>query len=144
MKIYDYLCGMKETLTNIKNLFNGMKKNKKSIDLQKEQYRGTLKQIMKVRGLRTISLKNYSDWKKETPDTGGIHSLKLDVLSGYLNIYGYGTTAKTNKPVCSSTAIEDASAETYHAIYDRVMQILGDEKNIPYRVRKNILVRVAR
>lgn len=121
-----------------------MAKNKKNMDLQKEQYRGTLKQIMKVRGLRTISLNNYSNWKGETPDVAGVHSLKLDVQSGYLNIYGYEMTAKTNKPVCSSEAIEDATADTYRSVYDRVMQVLGDEKNIPYRVRKNILVRVAR
>lgn len=121
-----------------------MRKARKNMDLKKEEYRGTLKQIMKVRGLRTISLNNYNTWKGIPTDTEGIHSLKLDIQSGYLNIYGYGTTVKSGKPVCSEVAIEDASAYTYKGVYDQVMQILDDEKNIPYRVRKNILVRVAR
>jgi hypothetical protein len=121
-----------------------MKKNRKSMDIRKEEYRGTLKQIMKVRGLRTISLNNYNNWKGNVSDMDGVHSVKLDIMSGYLNIYGYGTAAKSGKPVCSETAIDDASAATYKNVYDQVMAILDDEKNIPYRVRKNILVRVAR
>ena len=121
-----------------------MRKSRKNMDLKKEEYRGTLKQIMKVRGLRTISLNNYNNWKDGTSDTNGIHSVKLDIMSGYLNIYGYGITSKTGKPVCSDIAVEDASASTYKGVYDQVMRILNDEKNIPYRVRKNILVRVAR
>lgn len=127
----------------LKSIF-AMKKNQKNLNLQKEEYRGTLKQIMKVSGLRTINLNNYAEWKGETPNVNGIHSLKLDVMSGYLNIYGYRLTNKTGKPVCSDVAIEDATADTYRAVYSRVRQILDDKENIPYRVRKNILVRVAR
>lgn len=121
-----------------------MKKNRKNMDLKKEEYRGTLKQIMKVRGLRTISLNNYNNWKGTLSDLDGIHSVKLDIMSGYLNIFGYGTAARSGKPVCSDIAIEDASAATYKGVYDQVMRILSEEKDIPYRVRKNILVRVAR
>ena len=133
---------MKDTFKHLNQVFSNMKKNK-NMDLQKEQYRGTLKQIMKVSGLRTIILNNYAEWKGETPNADGIHSLKLDVMSGYLNIYGYKTTA-SNKLACSPVAIENATADTYRAVYDRVRQILDEKENIPYRVRKNILVRVAR
>lgn len=120
-----------------------MKNRQKFMDLQKEGYRGTLKQIMKVRGLRTISLENYNTWKGSTRDTNGIHSLKLDVQSGYLNIFGYDI-AKSGRPLCSGAAIEDAPAALYKVVYENVMAILADEHSIPYKVRKNILVRVAR
>lgn len=124
--------------------FLSMAKNRKNMDLKKEEYRGTLKQIMKVRGLRTISLSNYNNWKGNTPDSNDIHSVKLDIMSGYLNIYGYSGSTKAGRPTCSDVAIEDATAKTYQGVYEQVMNILNDEKNIPYRVRKNILVRVAR
>ena len=134
----------KETINKLRSIF-AMNRNRKSMDLNKEAYRGTLKQIMKVRGLRTISLDNYNVWKGNERNTEGIHSIKLDVQSGYINIFGYGFTKKGN-PTCSGVAIEDASAETYRTVYNQVLQILSEEKAnvIPYKVRKNILVRVAR
>lgn len=121
-----------------------MKKTRKDINVLKEEYRGTLKQIMKVRGLRTISLYNYNQWKGVEPNLDGIHSLKLDVMSGYLNIYGYGVAKKSGKITCSRIAIENASANTYKSVYDSVRQILEDEDKIPSGARKNILVGVFR
>lgn len=119
-------------------------KNSVTMNLKKEMYRGTLKQIMKVRGLRSISLSNYREWANEEQTTKGIHSLKLDLQDGYINIYGYGKQTKTGKYLCGETAIEDASADTYAAVYSKVMEILDNEKNIPSRVKKNILVRLSR
>ena len=116
---------------------------KRNIDYNKEQYRGTLKQIMKVRGLRTISLSNYHKWKGDEDNASGVHSLKLDVQSGYINIYGY-ETSKSNKRVCSETAFQNVSEDVYRNVYNDVMNIINDENVIPYKVRKNILVRVAR
>ena len=123
-----------------------MKKNRKSIDLRKEEFRGTLKQIMKVRGLRTISLKNYREWKGQPLDTDGIHSVKLDIMSGYINIFGYDFAKKTGRPICSSVAIEDAPAGVYQNVYSQVVDILSEEEkgNIPSKVKKNILVKVTR
>lgn len=126
-----------------KRLINFFMKNSKNPNYLKEQYRGTLKQIMKVRGLRTISLNNYHKWKGDENNASGVHSLKLDVQSGYINVYGY-ETSKSNKPVCSSVAFQDVPASTYHDVYNDVMNIIKDESSIPYNVRKNILVRVAR
>lgn len=121
-----------------------MLKNSKNTNYQKEEYRGTLKQIMKVRGLRTISISNYNNWRGVKPDVNGIHSLKLDIQSGYLNIFGYRVAAKSGRLMCSPDAIENASAETYKNVYNQVMNILNDEANIPSKERKNILVRMAR
>lgn len=117
-------------------------KKSKNTDYQKEQYRGTIKQIMKVRGLRTISLSNYNTWKGGAPGENEIHSLKLDIQDGYLNIYGYGST-KNGKTTCGD-AIQDASASLYKNAYEQVMNLISEESNIPYRVRKNILVRLSR
>lgn len=119
-------------------------KNFKNTNYKKEEYRGTLKQIMKVRGLRTISLSNYNNWLGVAPDPNGIHSLKLDLQSGYLNIFGYRTAAKSGRLMCSPDAIENATAETYKNVYNQVMNILNDEAKIPTKERKNILVRMAR
>ena len=132
--------------TMFEKLINGfnMLKRTKNTNYQKEEYRGTLKQIMKVRGLRTISLSNYNAWRGNEQDINGIHSLKLDLQSGYLNIFGYRVANKTGRLMCGTEAIENASAETYKKIYNQVMAILKDEENIPARVRKNILVRMAR
>lgn len=109
---------------------------KKTPNYQKELYRGTIKQIMKVRGLRTISLANYMDWLK-LPNETGVHSLKLDVQDGYVNIYGY------NNNRCGEQ-INDASAELYEGVYKQVMDIIHNENKIPSKVKRNILVKVFR
>ena len=115
----------------------------RKLDYEKEHYRGTIKQIMKVRGLRTISLNNYNAWKGVVGDaTNGIHSVKLDLQDGYVNVYSYGETKK-GKPVCGE-ALTDVSCDKYRSVYEQVMAIVADEKRIPYRVRRNILVRMSR
>ena len=136
---------MRKFLKNMfKKLIDQFNMLKKNTNYQKEEYRGTLKQIMKVRGLRTISLSNYNAWRGNEQNVKGIHSLKLDLQSGYLNIFGYRKANKSDKLMCDTVAIENASAETYKKVYNQVMEILKDEGNIPYNVRKNILVRMAR
>ena len=135
---------LKNVVTKLISNFNTMKSSKNT-NYKKEEYRGTLKQIMKVRGLRTISLHNYNSWLgNENQTASGIHSLKLDLQSGYLNIYGYRTAAKSGRLMCSPDAIENASADVYKSVYQNVMSILDNEANIPAKVRKNILVRMAR
>lgn len=117
---------------------------KKATNYKKEEYRGTVKQIMKVRGLRTISLANYNDWAGiENDYENGVHSLKIDIQDGYVNAYGFGTT-KNGKRVCSTEAIQDASADFYKKVYDSVMTIVANEGKIPSKVRRNILVPLAR
>ena len=116
----------------------------KKPDYQKEQYRGTIKQIMKVRGLRCISFSNYNRWRGLPDGAGGIHSIKYDVQDGYINAFPFERIYKNGRPVCSQTAIQDASADFYKHAYDLVMEILTNESKSPYAVKKNILVRVAR
>lgn len=109
---------------------------KKLPNYEKELYRGTIKQIMKVRGLRTISLANYNEWNGTKNETG-VHSLKLDVQDGYVNIYGY----KNNR--CGEQ-INDATAEMYAGVYKQVMDIVNKEHTIPSKIKRNILVKVFR
>lgn len=123
---------------NFKNYFK-----MKNLNYQKEQYRGTIKQIMKVRGLRTISIANYNAWKGNEVDIDhAVHSLKIDLQDGYLNIYNY-RVASTGRLMCGEE-ISDASVEIYKDAFNQVNAILADEHNIPTAVRKNILVRMAR
>lgn len=109
---------------------------KKFYNYDKETYRGTIKQIMKVRGLRTISLANYNTWLGINNPIN-VHSIKLDVQDGYINIFKY------NNDKCGEQ-IDDASTELYRAIYNQVMDIINNEKNIPSKVKRNILVKVFR
>ncbi len=114
---------------------------KQIFDYQKEQYRGTLKQIMKVRGLRTISISNYLNWCRENGEDVGecaVHSLKLDIQDGYINAYAHGTNGRCG------VKIEDADTKEYRCAKKIVSEILKREHEIPYNVRKNILVKISR
>lgn len=115
----------------------------KTPDYAKEQYRGTIKQIMKVRGLRTISLANYEKWLDNDVDPkNAVYSLKLNLQDGYVNIYGYRVT-KTGKYACGDV-IDNAPAALYKQAYDLVNEIIKNEAKIPSKVRKNILVGLSR
>ena len=110
-------------------------------DYNKEQYRGTLKQIMKVRGLRTISIANYNNWLAKNGGTAvetNIHSLKLDIQDGYINAYSYGVNGKCGE------RIEDTDANSYRVALNVVNDILSKENVIPYRVKRNIFVKMSR
>lgn len=121
-------------LTNVKNRMFGMKR---TTNYEKELYRGTIKQIMKVRGLRTISLDNYNKWLKQ-PNPTGVHSLKLDIQDGYINAYEYRQNG-----TCGCM-INDASTELYASVYNQVNEILAREGEIPTKVKRNILVKLSR
>lgn len=113
---------------------------KKIFDYNKEQSRGTLKQIMKVRGLRTISIANYVNWLNsngQNASVPAVHSLKLDLQDGYINAYGW------NGNKCGEK-IEDLSASDYTAVLTVVQNMLSDEKYMPYRVKRNIFVKMCR
>lgn len=113
---------------------------KNIFDYRKEQYRGTLKQIMKVRGLRTISLANYANWMRSNGkqmDGPFVHSVKLDIQDGYINAYGWDGARCGGK-------IADASADVYRDVLAMVNDALANESVIPYRVRRNIFVKMAR
>lgn len=125
-------------LTKLLNYFR-----MKTPDYAKEQYRGTIKQIMKVRGLRTISLANYEKWLDNDVDPkSAVYSLKLNLQDGYVNIYGYRVT-KTGKYACGDV-IDNAPAALYKQAYDLVNEIIKNEAKIPSKVRKNILVGLSR
>lgn len=114
---------------------------KKIFDYNKEQYRGTLKQIMKVRGLRSISIANYNKWLKQNglfTNDCPIHSLKLDIQDGYINAYAYGADGRCG------VKIDDVNASTYKEALDAVNSIITNEYVIPYRVKRNIFVKMSR
>lgn len=109
----------------------------KYFNIHKEKYRGTIKQIMKVYRLRTISISNYKNWK-HIQDNTGYHSIKLDIQDGYVNLYEYGKNGKCGE------ALNNVTTEQYKNAYDIVMQIIEDAQNIPFKVKRNILVKVTR
>lgn len=96
--------------------------------------RGTVKEHMSLRRIRTINFWNYLKWKGFNPEIFPVKSVKLDILNGYLNLYD-----STNHKIPSEEA-----RNLYNQVYDLCMEIFRDEKLIPCKQRKNIVVSVNR
>lgn len=124
-------------LSFIKKIF--MQKVKKE-NFRKEQIRGTIKQLMKVRGLRSISIANYNKWNMKEKNKW-LHSLKLDIQDGYLYFYGF---RKSDNDSRAGERLENLSIDQYNEAYTQIMDILADEDKIPSNVKRNILVKIAR
>ena len=124
-------------LSFIKKIF--MQKVKKE-NFRKEQIRGTIKQLMKVRGLRSISIANYNKWKMKEKNKW-LHSLKLDIQDGYLYMYGFRKSENDSR---AGERLENLSIDQYNEAYTQIMDILADEDKIPSNVKRNILVKIAR
>ena len=121
----------------VKNFF--MPKNKKE-NFRKEQIRGTIKRLMKVRGLRSISIANYNKWKGQE-ENQWLHSLKLDIQDGYLYMYGFRKSENDSR---AGERLENLSFDQYDEAYTQVINILADEHKMPSNVKRNILVKMGR
>ena len=124
-------------LSFIKKIF--MQKVKKE-NFHKEQIRGTIKQLMKVRGLRSISIANYYKWKVKEKNKW-LHSLKLDIQDGYLYLYGFRKSENDSR---AGERLENLSIDQYDEAYRQVRNILADEDKIPSNIKRNILIKMSR
>ena len=124
-------------LSFIKKIF--MQKVKKE-NFHKEQIRGTIKQLMKVRGLRSISIANYNKWKMKEKNKW-LHSLKLDIQDGYLSMYGFRKSENDSR---AGERLENLSIDQYDEAYRQVRNILADEDKIPSNIKRNILIKMSR
>lgn len=124
-------------LSFIKKIF--MQKVKKE-NFYKEQIRGTIKQLMKVRGLRSISIANYNKWKMKEKNKW-LHSLKLDIQDGYLYMYGFRKSENDSR---AGERLENLSIDQYDEAYRQVRNILADEDKIPSNIKRNILIKMSR
>ena len=128
---------------SVKNFFTKMfKKNeKKSLDLEKITIRASLKDIMKMRGLRSISISNYRRYQgDENPNAYWLHSLRLDPMSGYINMF----SPRTGTDPRAGAIITDTTLSQYQEAYKVVQDILTAEPTIPSKVKRNILVAINR
>lgn len=111
------------------------KKNKMNGDgIEKELYRGAVKQFMKVNGLRSVNISNWERWTHQKP--GEIHSAKIDIQDGYVNLYARG------KGRVSGVKIEDAPASYYKIVWSAIKLI--SNSSIPSSVKRNIFVKLSR
>ena len=118
------------------SIINNLKQN-----YEKFQIRGAIKEIMKNYGLRAISLKNYFEFLEIEPTIENVHSIKYDIMNGYINVYKY--KENDSKEKCGD--VYDTVTNTqYKQIYEVVDSIIKNEQNIPYKKRKNILVKISR
>jgi len=108
---------------------------KKVFNFTKEQQRGTLKQVMRVRGLRTINLQNYLNFKGSSNQSiYPAATLKLNLQDGYLNMFDIQNHKLEN----------EVAANLYDNVYNLVTEIFENEEFIPYKQKRNILVKINR
>ena len=118
----------------LKGLFN----MKKEVNYHKESIRGTIKEMMRVRGLRAISLKNYYSWLDKENKTG-VHSLKINLEDGFIHMYcGNGNGNRAGK------RIESVNDDTYDKVFGAINDILKNEKEMPSKVKRNVMVKMSR
>lgn len=111
--------------------------NRAKNSYEKYQLRGAIKEIMRNYGLRTISLANYNDWSGDE-DNKTVHSVKYDIMNGYIHLYGYKKDGR-----CGD-AYDSVGVDVYNHVYNRILHILKNEETIPYKFKRNILVKVNR
>lgn len=111
--------------------------NKVRNTYEKFQVRGAIKEIMRNYGLRTISLSNYEKFT-DKPNNTGIHSVKYDIMNGYIHLHSYKENGKCGLP------LDSVSMNTYNDVYSTILTILKNEEMIPTKIKRNILVRVNR
>jgi hypothetical protein len=118
--------------------------NEPIINYGLEFYRGSIKQLMKVKHLRQINFKNFvENYAKDEENTKllrelNLHSVKYDVMTGYIDLY------RQSKGKQSGEIIMDAPIELYKIAFLLMTDILRVEKEIPYKMRRSILVGVYR
>ena len=100
---------------------------------EKFQIRGAIKEIMRNYNIRTISLKNYFNYLGITPTLENIHSVKYDIMNGYIKAYKY--KENDSKQRCGEP-FETISNDVYKEIYDILESIIKDEHKIPYKIKK--------
>lgn len=108
---------------------------------EKFQIRGAIKEIMRNYGIRTISIKNYFDYLGISPTIENIHSVRYDIMNGYIKAYGY----KENDPKkrCGEP-METIDNITYKEIYNILENLVTNKDNIPLNKKRNILIKVNR
>lgn len=121
-------------------IFNALGMKKKKTNYNKEQIRGTIKEIMRTRGLRSISINNYNKWLDKKIDEPWLHSIKINMEDGYLYMHGY----RKNDNLRSGSIIDHPTEDMYLLAYSYVKEILENEDKIPSSQRRNILVKMCR
>lgn len=115
--------------------------NKVKSSYEKLQLRGAIKEIMKNYGLRTISFKNYFEFLGIEPTIKNVHSIKYDIMNGYINVYQF--KENDSKQRCGE-AFNTVSNELYKQLYDIIEEMIKNEHTIPYKKKKNIMVKINR
>ena len=97
---------------------------------------GTITEFMKSRRIRSISARNYIKWKGygDVESMFPIATVRLDLFDGRLKMFDYN-----NKMLSEKEADKFCGA-----VYELVGEISENEKLIPYKKRRNIIVKINR
>jgi hypothetical protein len=124
-------------LNRLKKLFMGSKARQ---DYHKEEIRGTIKEIMKTRGLRSISLSNYNRWKERDTTGMWLHSVKINMEDGYLYMYDFNRSNRRQP----GERYEKPTMAMYEEAYKQIREVLNNEDKMPFKIKRNILVKMNR
>lgn len=120
----------------IKSFCNDLKDRKENREL-----RYLIETFLKTRNLRAVSFYNWYVWHTgDEPDHADmpIHSVKVNPKDGQIMFCGYKTNGtdmtRSGKP------IDKVQTPVLRNVFDGIGRILDEEKQIPLKVRKNILV----
>ena len=97
---------------------------------------GTITEFMKSRRIRSISARNYIKWKgyDDAESMFPIATIRLDLFDGRLKMFDHN-----NKMLSEKEADKFCGA-----VYELVSEISENEKLIPYKKRRNIIVKINR
>lgn len=97
---------------------------------------GTITEFMKSRRIRSISARNYIKWKgyDDVESMFPIATVRLDLFDGRLKMFDHNNKMLSEKEadkICGT-------------VYELVSEISENEKLIPYKKRRNIIVKINR
>lgn len=97
---------------------------------------GTITEFMKSSRIRSISARNYIKWKgyDDVESMFPIATVRLDLFDGRLKMFDHN-----NKMLSEKEADKICGA-----VYELVSEISENEKLIPYKKRRNIIVKINR
>ena len=92
-------------------------------NFQKFQIRGAIKEIMRNYGLRSISLRNYYEYFNIKPSLKDIHSVKYDIMNGYVKVY-QNRNDKNDKR-CGEV-LESITLDEYKEIFEVINNLINN------------------
>ena len=121
------------------NIFSIFKKKNISNDEEiKNSLKSDIKKLMIERKLRAISVKNFDLWNKDPQQDvaqSWLHSIKID-FNGDIKLYDFYRTSTLH----AGKEYINPDLTIVRNAYEIVQKIIKNEKQIPDKIKRNILI----